>query len=1234
MKTRLACAVCATAVATCATLPSSGAGVNAFSYIQKGLAACYDGVENAGAGVHDANATTWVDLTGNGNDGTVASGITWAADGCVCTGGVDTPVVIGPSLAAVTGSETFTVEFAGKRATTGRGVLFGQYPVNYSVNLEYAGNGSGATDNSLRQHFLRSLDGSETLDQRTTRASLTYANGDSATLALTTAPTERGLWKNGVLGVFSDTSKSERPIVNRVTDCNSCIGGDFRGGNAVTFIGTCNACRLYDRVLTQGELAVNAAVDAVRFRGADPATLTLPIGWSFDAQTNLLATVTVAASGGGTMHIAGGAAGATVSTNVVQDGTSVPLTVTAVPDAGFEFVTWGGDMDAIMSVNGNEATVRCIEPTAIYAVFRPDTPPTASTADYDYVTNGLVVWYDGADNAGVGVHDGATSIWTDISGNGRDATLNANLGWVANGWTNNANCYPVALGTAANTAVANVLNSNTFTVEFMARPTRTNSRENYFASYNTGGFGIEHNSSSKTLGQIRLWFNGNPDYDTDVTQVAGESAVFTVVANASSQKLYKNGQLAFTGTRSIANNKMLATATYYIGNDASRPNNAFKGTFHSFRVYNRQLTAEEVAQNAAADRARLLESGATSWTNATGGAWLDADAWDYGVPNVFTPAALTRAGATKTVTVAEHVPAITNVTIANGPGTTQVRVADGGRLPAENAIVSIGKGGELKVESGGRVDYDGGGASFDKSHATISVADGGKLSVAGGTVDLVNFKGKLVASGSGTDTGIVSIASGTLRIASDDSINSVQAILGGRLEMTGGQLVVERTAPFSDTYLRITDGGLVEMSGDAQMLYKENGVAFGNGTFHLRDHASVCAKLTWDGGNNTPSSQERVRIAPTSGKTAMVTVDDDATIVIDGHQTFFYVNYGTDGSRAILNWNSSQKLDVVHTFAVGYVRGYAEVNLTRGQIRGGGYGFRVAQSGIQPVEGNVVTGVVNITGGSVLNSGSWTSADSVQGLIVGAGAVTSLTIPGFYRGTIRLSGGAVTNTSCYTGVGVGVAEGDVVQTGGEFRHQVATHEMIVGAWGGEGRYILSNGVASAMSDVFVGGATTNLLYEKPYALYKVCPVTNHCAKGLLLVAGGSFSTEKTLWVSQDGAGVLEIGPAGSVTAANVAFTNTPAALTGGTDLAAKVRFTCGPASVGTVSTPGVLTIGPGATLEVDSTALEDHGVFPLISFGTCEGDFASVSVTGRGAVVKTANGYVLDRTAGTVLIFR
>lgn len=57
------------------------AALDAHSYVQKGLVACYDGIDNAGTGVHDSTAATWADLSGNGFDGTLASNLGWAADG-------------------------------------------------------------------------------------------------------------------------------------------------------------------------------------------------------------------------------------------------------------------------------------------------------------------------------------------------------------------------------------------------------------------------------------------------------------------------------------------------------------------------------------------------------------------------------------------------------------------------------------------------------------------------------------------------------------------------------------------------------------------------------------------------------------------------------------------------------------------------------------------------------------------------------------------------------------------------------------------------------------------------------------------------------------------------------------------------------------------------------------------------------------------------------------------------
>lgn len=54
------------------------------SYVQDGLVAMWDGIENAGFGVHDANATTWKDLVGT-NHITLTNG-SWTDVSLVCNG--------------------------------------------------------------------------------------------------------------------------------------------------------------------------------------------------------------------------------------------------------------------------------------------------------------------------------------------------------------------------------------------------------------------------------------------------------------------------------------------------------------------------------------------------------------------------------------------------------------------------------------------------------------------------------------------------------------------------------------------------------------------------------------------------------------------------------------------------------------------------------------------------------------------------------------------------------------------------------------------------------------------------------------------------------------------------------------------------------------------------------------------------------------------------------------------
>ena len=65
--------------------------LSAKSYVQDGLVGMWDGIENAGWGIHDANAQNWVNLAGAslGNANLMAGIRTWSKDGLSVVGGTD-----------------------------------------------------------------------------------------------------------------------------------------------------------------------------------------------------------------------------------------------------------------------------------------------------------------------------------------------------------------------------------------------------------------------------------------------------------------------------------------------------------------------------------------------------------------------------------------------------------------------------------------------------------------------------------------------------------------------------------------------------------------------------------------------------------------------------------------------------------------------------------------------------------------------------------------------------------------------------------------------------------------------------------------------------------------------------------------------------------------------------------------------------------------------------------------
>ena len=67
-------------IATAAMASVGAFGYTSASYVQDGLIAQWDGIDNVGTGVHDPNATVWKDLAGS-YDLSLLPGGRWSGDG-------------------------------------------------------------------------------------------------------------------------------------------------------------------------------------------------------------------------------------------------------------------------------------------------------------------------------------------------------------------------------------------------------------------------------------------------------------------------------------------------------------------------------------------------------------------------------------------------------------------------------------------------------------------------------------------------------------------------------------------------------------------------------------------------------------------------------------------------------------------------------------------------------------------------------------------------------------------------------------------------------------------------------------------------------------------------------------------------------------------------------------------------------------------------------------------------
>ena len=612
---------------------SASADVASTRYVRKGLVGQYDGIDNAGVGLHVSDTNRWADLSGNGNHGKVdTANIAWAEKGwtysCASTKNNVKPVTLTSAIGQVINSCRYTLECAVKpqyisgKTPSDRCGLFGNY-----CNTDAARKGVSiemTADKELRYYLYMGAPDA-------TSAVVVNSNENATVGVQTTTGNDPVFWKNGTGSKPAKTATSSQ----RATSSEApIIGGEVNTGRDMTFRGTYYACRVYNRILSDAEMKINAAIDQVRFFGKTVAEMNesvMPTGWVLteDGQLRLTSSVTdfvwsptegveteadslELTAPAATLKFEGIVQSEVFKTfeeSLAIDGqlcVSVPTELasgdyTLVSAQSIELGAGAGVTLAPDCVTGNDGNTRTLEVTDTEIVLHvKQSGEVVSLGSDKYVKYGLLVHYDGIDNLAVGSHDETAGVWKDLSGNGHDLELANQGSWVVNG---RENTKDGRLGWI-DRVYADMAATMNYTVDIVAKPSAVSARFCYIGNYNL----VNANSvcfENAAGGGFRWFSAGSPDWKPAVYAKANETAVFSFTVGSDRYRLFKDGEqeAEVVGT---ANSTSTDGRRSALGGDNARGNMAFKGTYNALRLYDRPLSKEEVAVNAAVDRVRFV----------------------------------------------------------------------------------------------------------------------------------------------------------------------------------------------------------------------------------------------------------------------------------------------------------------------------------------------------------------------------------------------------------------------------------------------------------------------------------------------------------------------------------------------------------------------------------------------------------------------------------------------------
>ncbi len=533
-------------------------------YVQDGLIACWDGIENAGAGVHDGSATVWKDVKGGYEF--ALTGVTVNDDRMTFSGSTSSY----GTLSAADTTSSFVVASNGTmeivyRSDTGAGT---------QVLLQ-------STDSSGLAFGIFSGNNIILRSSSSTAAQMLPFTSGANTNCVSVFYTSRAPVSavvNGGKMALSGSNYWGYPGTTTV------IGK--RASNVSGFLGSIYCIRLYNRHLSDEEIAANYEIDQKRFIfQVDESTL--QVSSSVDG---------IASSPSPAYGLVSG----------LSAGAAVPATcghteVTNSNGSVYSCTGWKlyNENDVVVS-NGTGSAFTYVHPTP--AAYRKlewqweiTSPPTR------YVQDGLIACWDGIENAGAGVHEDNVAVWKSIVG-GYEFTLN-NV-------TVDANCMTFAGSTSSYGTLSATDTASTFlaaksgTLEIVYRSRTGTGSQVIMQSTGAAGMAFSIWETSKILpytsssqaAQLSFSFTSGTEVNfAAVRYVSG--APVTAIANGSALSPANASSWASPGSETIIGNRYTKASA-----------NSFPGSIYAIRLYDRQLTDPEILANQSIDQQRFTET--------------------------------------------------------------------------------------------------------------------------------------------------------------------------------------------------------------------------------------------------------------------------------------------------------------------------------------------------------------------------------------------------------------------------------------------------------------------------------------------------------------------------------------------------------------------------------------------------------------------------------------------------